>query len=54
MLIVYILNVNPLYLEVAFKFKGMVFPPKRESFLVVARFEPGYTFEHSTFDCAEE
>ena len=54
MLIVDILYVNPLNLEVALKFQCMVLPPEGESFLVIARFKPGDTFEHSTLDCAEE
>lgn len=54
MFVVDVLDVDPFELEVALEFQRVVFPPERESFFVVARFESCDTFEHAAFDCAEE
>ena len=54
MFVIDVFNVDPLYLEVALEFEGVILPPEGEGLLVVAGFQPGHAFKHTTFDCAEE
>lgn len=53
-LIIDILDVDPLNLEVSFELQCMVLPPKGESFFVICRFESSYTFEHAALHRAKE
>lgn len=53
-LIIDVFDVYPLDFEVALELESVVFPPEGESFLMIAGVETSYSFEHSTFDCAEE
>lgn len=54
MLVIDVLDIHPLELEIALKFERMVFPPEGEGLLVIARLEPGDSFEHAALDCTEE
>lgn len=54
MLVIDILYVDPFDFEISFELQCMIFPPKRESFFVICRFESCNSFEHSTLYGAKE
>lgn len=54
MLVVDVLDINPLNQEKTFEFQRVVFPPKGEGFFVISRSESCYSFEHTRFDHAEK
>lgn len=54
MFIIDVLDIDPLDLEVSLELEGMIFPPEWEGFLMIGRFESGYSLKHAAFDCAEE
>lgn len=53
-LVVDVLDVDPLDLEEALELEGVVLPPEGEGLLMEAGLESGHALEHSALDCAEE
>lgn len=54
MLVVDILEEQPLDLEVTFELESMILPPERKGLIMVARSQSGHTFKHPALHHTEE